>query len=665
MTSRETWNATGSGNVNDSSSGICTSGIQGNYSNNFSSSYFFTGSANASGNYSIHEEGAYGNGTYNLGTVTYSVSGGANNSEGYNGGDSITGSAPGAQYTMSDSYNGSANGNTNYSLSESGQYAGGVWTISQFTEAETTVTSANYTGSGNFSSSGPSGNESGNYQYTSASSSNFSLYGVGQYANGSFSFQSFSASLAAQAGTTFTESASGPNFSYNRTDATAHSLNLGETGHNQIGNYTLTVTDSDYHSFTETINGATTSYTSSSSISCTTYGTFSLAGGNPYLPYGGNVGQAGGAGVGIQTPWYSRTTGASEGGTNGQGAGSNRVTNSLPRIQGERLEPQWGSGVPMQGEGLPPATSDDPNLGLPVGPNGTGGSAITPLSFSPQFQDAGKVPALIPPQPSPNNGPYKNSLKSYAEDCFCAGIVSVGYAPYLLGGGGGFLVAIGGDSTFADGQTGGQDVKTDIDKALEKFKSLPEAKKLLEDAAKKLGIKEVRIKLIDEQQQKRIGLAGLQTGYFEIGANIIWLQPNLELDEAITTILSEVTRAYYAKDKETFYKEAFEGKYGRNEYAVKEEEWSYKSVKLFKQIVEKGIKGKVWSAETDPEPGPVPSLEEFLKKKDKPLPGGDPDDTHTGFYRKQWDRVFKKAYEKRQKEKKMGFLCLPWIPPWV
>jgi hypothetical protein len=116
MTSRETWNATGSGNVNDSSSGICTSGIQGNYSNNFSSSYFFTGSANASGNYSIHEEGAYGNGTYNLGTVTYSVSGGANNSEGYSGGDSFTGTAPGAQYTMSDSYNGSANGNTNYSL---------------------------------------------------------------------------------------------------------------------------------------------------------------------------------------------------------------------------------------------------------------------------------------------------------------------------------------------------------------------------------------------------------------------------------------------------------------------------------------------------------------------------------------------------------------------
>jgi hypothetical protein len=355
-------------------------------------------------------------------------------------GDSITGSAPGALSTMSDSYNGSANGNTNYSLSEAGQYAGGVWTMSQFTESETTVTSANYTGSGNFSSSGPSGNESGNYQYTSASSSNFSLYGVGQYANGSFSFQSFSASLAAQAGTTFTESASGPNFTYNRTDATAHSLNLGETGHNQIGNYTLTVTDSDYHSFTETINGATTSYTSSSSISCTTYGTFSLAGGNPFLPYGGNVGQAGGAGVGIQTPWYSRTTGASEGGTNGQGAGSNRVTNSLPRIQGERLEPQWSNQVPMQDEGLPPGTSDDPNLGLPVGPNGTGESAIAPLSFSPEFQNAGKVPALIPPQPSPNNGPYKNSLKSYAEDCFCAGIVSVGYAPYLLGGGGGGIL---------------------------------------------------------------------------------------------------------------------------------------------------------------------------------------------------------------------------------
>jgi hypothetical protein len=372
--------------------------------------------------------------------VTYSVSGGANNSEGYNGGDSITGSAPGAQYTMSDSYNGSANGNTNYSLSESGQYANGVWTMSQFTESETTVTSANYSGSGNFSSSGPSGNESGNYQYTSSSSSNFSLYGVGQYANGSFSFQSFSASLAAQAGTTFTENASGPGFSYNRTDATAHSLNLGETGHNQIGNYTLTVTDSDYHSFTETINGATTSYTSSSSISCTTYGTFSLAGGNPFLPYGGNVGQAGGAGVGIQTPWYSRTTGASEGGTNGQGAGSNRVTNSVARIDAQRLLPVQTSG---QDFGLPPATSDEPNLGLPVGATGLAGtpsnSALT--FFSPGLVGIGPamVPALIPPQPSPNNGPYEFSTQSNAEDCMCtgAGVVSVGYAPYLLGGGGG------------------------------------------------------------------------------------------------------------------------------------------------------------------------------------------------------------------------------------
>jgi hypothetical protein len=251
---------------------------------------------------------------------------------------------------------------------------------------------------------------------------------------------------------------------------------LGETGHNQIGNYTLTVTDSDFHSFTETINGATTSYTSSSSISCTTYGTFSLAGGNPYLPYGGNVGQAGGAGVGIQTQWYSRTTGASEGGTNGQGAGSNRVTNSLPRIQGERLEPNWTSGAagassdsgimllpdfggpqaPMQllpdfGQQnvfqllpyfpVPPGSGDDPNLGLPVGPTGIPGLSNNGGFSWGQFANgilSLLVPALNPPQPSPNNGPYQLSTEEYVETCLCEGIVSVPYEPYLLGAGGNF-----------------------------------------------------------------------------------------------------------------------------------------------------------------------------------------------------------------------------------
>src|SRR6266446_4754267 len=53
-------------NVNDTSSGISTSGIQGSYAYGFTNGYNFNGSGSGLGNYSLHEEGSYGAGSYNL-----------------------------------------------------------------------------------------------------------------------------------------------------------------------------------------------------------------------------------------------------------------------------------------------------------------------------------------------------------------------------------------------------------------------------------------------------------------------------------------------------------------------------------------------------------------------------------------------------------------------
>jgi hypothetical protein len=61
---RDLERASGSGNINDSSSGISTSGAQVNSNYTFTSNYAFNGNGSGSGNYTLHEEGTFGNGTY-------------------------------------------------------------------------------------------------------------------------------------------------------------------------------------------------------------------------------------------------------------------------------------------------------------------------------------------------------------------------------------------------------------------------------------------------------------------------------------------------------------------------------------------------------------------------------------------------------------------------
>jgi hypothetical protein len=206
-----------------------------------------------------------------------------------------------------------------------GKYANFSWAVTRFTEAETTYVNSVYTGSGQYTDT----NGNGTWSFTDTANLNFNLYGVGSYANGSFSFQTFNSSTSASISTDYQELGHGGGWvSYSTEVQTAHSMNLTELGQNQTGNYTLTLTDSMSQTFTGIpASGHTVSFTGSNSVTNTSTGAFSLVGGNPYFPpqSGWVIGSAG-AGVGIAIPWY---------GNNPSGpmqSSGNRVTISLPGI---------------------------------------------------------------------------------------------------------------------------------------------------------------------------------------------------------------------------------------------------------------------------------------------------------------------------------------------
>jgi hypothetical protein len=190
--------------------------------------------------------------------------------------------------------------------------------------------------------------------------------------------------------------------------------------------------------------------------------------------------EAGGVGVGIQMPWWS---GGAPGVGAGpmQGVGANRITMSLPRIDPSRLMPDWsvlppggygstdgtnGSTVPGSNVGVPPASSDEPNLGLPVGPNGPtanggsnasggGGSGSTGgssggqssivkessssggkgsgggFSYGPAYSNSQIQGMLNSPQQSANNYPYGlafNRTMWVNGNCFCSFPANLSYA---------------------------------------------------------------------------------------------------------------------------------------------------------------------------------------------------------------------------------------------
>src|SRR6266851_3597687 len=341
----------------------------------------------------------------NLMTMSYSQSGSLVMNESSSGDDSGSGTNTQTTYSVSDTYNGTTTGQTYYSLSEVGKYSNFSWAVTRFTEAETTYVNSVYTGSGQYTDT----NGNGTWSFTDTANLNFNLYGVGSYANGSFSFQTFNSSTSASISTDYQELGHGGGWvSYSTEVQTAHSMNLTELGQNQTGNYTLTLTDSMSQTFTGIpASGHTVSFTGSNSVTNTSTGAFSLVGGNPYFPpqSGWVIGSAG-AGVGIAIPWY---------GNNPSGpmqSSGNRVTISLPGIHPSRLWPDWsvlppggygpgaggtggsaasagsnrpgtpnsGAGIdptaanastiPGPNVGVPPAGGDAPNLGLPVGKDG-------------------------------------------------------------------------------------------------------------------------------------------------------------------------------------------------------------------------------------------------------------------------------------------------------
>ena len=138
----------------------------------------------------------------------------------------------------------------------------------------------------------------------------------------------FNAGFNSAYSTAYQESGSDPTYSSRtRTDNTSYVVQLTELGSGQSGNYTLTTTETENHTFSMTFrNGSgTVSGNSSNNGSSLQTGSFGLADGNPYLPATGGVHQGGGQGVGVMVPWWG-------GGGAGQGGVPNRVTDSFHQI---------------------------------------------------------------------------------------------------------------------------------------------------------------------------------------------------------------------------------------------------------------------------------------------------------------------------------------------
>src|SRR5260370_4755483 len=201
-------------------------------------------------------------------------------SDSYSGQDSSSAAGTFTNLNYYDSYGGGASGQTSYSLSEQGKYSNHSWAITRFTESESTYANSSYGGFGSFMDA----TGAGSWQFTAKAGSTFTLYGVGSYANGCFSFLPFASALSA----TINSDAQGQGHnsawsSYSYENSDSHSASLKELGQGQTGNYTLTLDDSVYRTFTGVTDGHTVTMTSSNDISTTGTGAFSLAGGNPYI----------------------------------------------------------------------------------------------------------------------------------------------------------------------------------------------------------------------------------------------------------------------------------------------------------------------------------------------------------------------------------------------
>jgi hypothetical protein len=178
-----------------------------------------------------------------------------------------------------------------------------------------------------------------------------------------------------------------------------------------------------------------------------------------------------------------------------------------------------------------------------------------------------------------------------------------------------------------------------------KFNSAPNALQFFKDTEAKVG--PITIELFNKSPEMAF------TGFYDLTKRVIYVRSDLSLDSAVGTVLYESIRAYYTDEQLKIYKDAAAGKLGRNEFARKQEELSFKYVQKHHEIAAIAVEKNQWGSESDKHAGAASlGLEGALKAFDTPGKGQGVDDTHTGYFRKVWDATYKKAWEDAQKKMK-------------
>lgn len=216
----------------------------------------------------------------------------------------------------------------------------------------------------------------------------------------------------------------------------------------------------------------------------------------------------------------------------------------------------------------------------------------------------------------------------------------------------------------------------DIPTVVAKFNSFAKAKTILQEAKKVFPNKGLYITQFDP------GTIVLNPeGYIQISGDNkeagIYLRSNLPIDVAVGVLLFEVIRARHDGDVRKISAEAAAGKVSRADYGTRLEKLSYKYIGLHAAIATEAVQKKIWAPQANRLAGVYKSEQHYLKSADVAADPTQPDETHTGVYRKYWDILFKKAWEDAQKKKgkaqhgqspspgslwRLSIACLPTVP---
>jgi hypothetical protein len=382
---------TNSGSASESHSGdnIFTGGgtINGSYSFSSSSTFIFNSGSNSGNSGTLHQEGSFSNGSYAYTSMTSSETASVNQSYQYSGSESQSGTS----FTSNASYSGAGTFTSLSTLNKQGTFLNGSWSLSSILNDYTEQASESYTrtGQGTYVSGGTYNpvTSTYSYTYTTQGQSSAVLHEASSYANGSYSYASFSANESATSESHFQETGSNASLSsYSRDDTALHCYSMAQTGSGQAANYTQTVWDHYAFTYSSTPrSGSPFSSSGSTTLSSSLSGTFSLAAGRFYQPYRVTLVKEVGPSWGAMGSWRIEGSGG-QGKVlywgSGYGSGGGQYLGSGGGSGGLVLEKSYGggSGQYSQGENGPVMNYSGPlmnsrqggNPGEPGGSEGQG-----------------------------------------------------------------------------------------------------------------------------------------------------------------------------------------------------------------------------------------------------------------------------------------------------